>query len=51
VLVPLSIEPRRELFVEARYLTVKAFDVTYAQLPVTVGVSFPRVKKVSSTAQ
>jgi len=29
------------LFVEARYLTVKAFDVTYAQLPVTVGVSFP----------
>jgi len=29
------------LFVEARYLSVKAFDLTLAQLPITVGVSFP----------
>ena len=29
------------LFVEARYLTMKAFDITWAQLPITVGVSFP----------
>src|SRR6266540_2282575 len=29
------------LFVEARYLTQKAFDVTFARLPITVGVQFP----------
>lgn len=29
------------LFVEARYLTLKAFDLTWAQLPVTVGLQFP----------
>ncbi len=29
------------VFVEARYLTLKAFDLTLAQLPVTVGVTFP----------
>ena len=29
------------LFVEARYLTAKAFDLTFAQLPITVGLSFP----------
>ncbi|HEY6092846.1 MAG TPA: outer membrane beta-barrel protein [Gemmatimonadales bacterium] len=29
------------VFVEARYLTMKAFDLTWAQLPVTVGLSFP----------
>jgi len=29
------------VFVEARYLTLKAFDLTLAQLPITVGVSFP----------
>lgn len=28
------------VFVEARYLTSKAFDVTFARLPITVGVSF-----------
>ena len=29
------------VFVEARYLTAKAFDVTFAQLPITAGISFP----------
>ncbi|HYU28600.1 MAG TPA: porin family protein [Gemmatimonadales bacterium] len=29
------------LFVEARYLTQKAFDLTFARLPITVGVQFP----------
>ena len=29
------------LFVEARYLTMKAYSFTWAQLPVTVGISFP----------
>jgi len=29
------------LFVEARYITQKAFDVTFARLPVTVGLQFP----------
>ena len=29
------------LFVEARYLTQKAFDVTFARLPITVGLQFP----------
>jgi len=29
------------LSVEARYLTMKAFDRTWAQLPVTAGISFP----------
>lgn len=28
-------------FIEARYLTTKAFDLTFAQLPITVGLSFP----------
>jgi opacity protein-like surface antigen len=30
-----------DLFVEARYLTLKAFDLTFAQLPITAGLSFP----------
>lgn len=29
------------VFVEARYLSAKAFDVTFAQLPITAGISFP----------
>ena len=29
------------LFVEARYLTAKAFDLTFAQLPITAGIQFP----------
>ncbi len=29
------------LFVEARYLTQKAFDLTFARLPITVGLQFP----------
>src|ERR1043166_2991857 len=33
--------PSASVFVEARYLTMKAFDLTWAQLPVTVGLSFP----------
>jgi len=33
--------PRLSLFVEARYITQKAFDLTFARLPITVGVQFP----------
>lgn len=29
------------LFLEIRYLSTKAFDLTFAQVPITVGVSFP----------